>query len=537
MKHTTIKGILRKCSRAISASLIGAALIAGAPLPAAAETVIKAVMDAPLRILDPITTSAFITRNHGYMIYDTLVAMDEHFQVQPQMADWKVSADGLVYTFTLRDGLQWHDGQPVTAEDCVASLNRWAQRDAGGQMLFAATKELKATGPNTFTLTLNEPVTFVLSVLGKTATNVPFMMPKRVASTPATEPITDYTGSGPFKFSKDEFKPGVKAVYLKNEKYVSRKEPSSWAAGAKPVKVDRVEWLVMPDAQTAVTALESGEIDYLMDPQFDLLKLLEGDKDIVIGFPNEFGYQLNVRMNFKTPPFNDVKARRAVLLALKQESFLAAIAGNPKFYKVCGAMFTCGTPYATDIGSEPFVKGNGMAEAKKMLKESSYNGAPIRIVQPTDTNSLKTQPVVAAQLLREAGFNVELVPLDWAAALALRNNPKPASEGGWNLFFSAMGGADAMNPIINPYMAASPKTPSVGWPDMPEIEALRIKFARAKTEDERKSIAQDLQRVALEQVLYVPLGQLGTSAAWSVKLKNVAKGPIAPYFWNMEKAK
>lgn len=521
----------------LAAAALATATLLAAPAAALAATTIRAVMHAPLRILDPVTTTAYITRDHGYMVYDTLVATDENFEVRPQMADWKVSPDNLVYTFTLRDGLEWHDGKPVTAEDCVASLNRWSRKDGMGQKLFSFVKEVKATGPKSFTLTLKEPVAFVLQALGKPSSLVPFMMPKRIADIPPTEPITEAVGSGPFKFVKEEFKPGVKAVYVKNEKYVPRREKTSWAAGGKVVKVDRVEWVVMPDAQTAVNALAAGEIDYIDEPQIDLLKLVSDDKSVVIGYPNEFGLQVVGRMNFLHPPFNDVKARRAAMLALKQENFLAAIAGDPKFYKTCGAMFVCGTPLATDVGSEAVVKGNGMAEAKRLLKESKYDGTPIRIIHPTDVNTQKTQPVVAAQLLREAGFKVDLIALDWQAALALRNSQKPASEGGWNMFFSAWGGADASNPLTNPPLNASGKNGSAwaGWPDDPDIEALRDKFGRARTLPERKAIAEQLQRLALERVIYVPLGQLATPAAWSAKLRNVPKGPAAPYFWGVEK--
>jgi peptide/nickel transport system substrate-binding protein len=522
--------------KAVGATVLGVALAILAPMNAAATT-IRAVMHAPLRVLDPIASTTFISRDHGYMIYDTLVAMGEKFEVRPQMANWTVSSDGLAYTFSLRDGLAWHDGQAVTAEDCVASLTRWGKRDATGALLFSFVRELKATDAKTFTLTLKEPVTFVLTALGKPSSNVPFMMPKRVASTPHTEAITDYTGSGPFKFVKEEFRPGVQAVYIKNEKYVPRTEPVSWASGGKVVKVDRVEWVVMPDAQTAVNALASGEIDYLEGPQYDLLKLLEGDDSVVVGYPNEFGYQLNGRMNFLTPPFNDVKARRAAMLALKQENFLAAVAGSPKYYKACGAMFVCGTPYATDVGSESLVKGNGMAEARRLLKESSYDGSVIRIIHPTDVVSVKTQPVVAAQLLREAGFKVELASSDWAASFALRANQKPAKEGGWNMFFSAWGGADVMNPLISQYLAATGKNAAAGWPEDADIEALRTKFARAKTDAERKSVATELQKLAFERVIYLPLGQLATPDAWSSKLRNVPKGPASPHFWSVEKTK
>ena len=269
----------------------------------AADKTITAVMHADLRVIDPILTTAYITRDHGYMVYDTLVATDSNFKIEPQMADWKVSDDKLTYTFTLRDGLKWHDGTPVTAEDCVASLKRWAKVDGMGQKLMDFTASLEATDAKTITLKLKEPYGQVLDSIGKPSSRVAFMMPKRLAETPPDKPIPEQIGSGPFKFVQAEFQPGVKAVYVKNKDYVPRKEPASWTAGGKVVKVDRVEWVTMADAQTAMNALQSGDIDFVENPSFDTLSLLEADKDIKVETLNKFGFQTLGRMNFLYPPF------------------------------------------------------------------------------------------------------------------------------------------------------------------------------------------------------------------------------------------
>src|SRR5437660_1817296 len=260
------------------------------PPPADAKT-ITAVMHSDLRIIDPIITTAYITRDHGYMVYDTLLATDSNFKIQPQMADYKVSDDKLTYTFTLRDGLKWHDGAPVTAEDCVASLQRWGKRDGMGQKLMNFVASIDATDAKTITLKLKEPYGLVLESIGKPSSTVPFMMPKRIAETPADKAIPEQIGSGPFKFVAAEFQPGVKAVYEKNRDYVPRKEPPSWTAGGKVAKVDRVEWITMPDAQTAVNALQSGDLDFIEDPPWDLLPVLAANPDIKIDTLNKFGFQ------------------------------------------------------------------------------------------------------------------------------------------------------------------------------------------------------------------------------------------------------
>jgi peptide/nickel transport system substrate-binding protein len=507
------------------------------PQAMAAGKTITAVMHSDLRVIDPGLTTAYITRDHGYMVYDTLVATDANFKIQPQMADWKVSDDKLTYTFTLRDGLKWHDGPPVTAEDCVASLKRWGRNDGMGQKLMDFTASIEATDPKTITLKLKEPYGLVLESLGKPSSLVPFMMPKRLAETEPGKAIAEQIGSGPFKFIQAEFQPGVKVAYEKNKDYVPRKEAASWTAGGKVVKVDRVEWITMPDAQTAVNALQSGDIDFVENPSFDLLPMLETNKDLKVETLNKFGFQTLGRMNFLHPPFDNVKVRRAAFLAMSQKPVLDALVGNDKYYKICGAVFICDTPLATEVGAETLVKGNGMAEAKKALAESGYDGTPIAIMAPGDVVTLKAQPIIAAQLLREAGFKVDLQATDWQTVVTRRASQKPIKEGGWNMFFTNWVGADVSNPVANVSIGGrGTKGGWFGWAEDAKIEQMRDAFARAGSADEQKKIAADLQKYAYEQVIYVPLGQYLAPSAWRKSLSGVLDGPATPVFWNIDKS-
>jgi peptide/nickel transport system substrate-binding protein len=528
-------------TRPTIASSITLAVLALLSAPAsqavAAGKTITAVMHSDLRVIDPGITTAYITRDHGYMVYDTLVATDSSFKIQPQMADWKVSDDKLTYTFTLRDGLKWHDGAPVTAEDCVASLKRWGRVDGMGQKLMDFTASLEATDPKTITLKLKEPYGLVLESIGKPSSYVPFMMPKRLAETPPGKTIPEQIGSGPFKFVQAEFQPGVKAVYEKNKDYVPRKEPPSWTSGGKAVKVDRVEWITMPDAQTAVNALQSGDIDFMENPSFDLLPVVSANKDIKIETLNKLGFQTLGRMNFLYPPFDNVKVRRAAFMAMNQKNVLDALVGNPEYYKTCGAVFVCGTPLATEAGSESLVKGNGMADAKKLLAESGYDGTPVVIMAPGDVVTLKAQPIVAAQLLRDAGFKVDVQATDWQTVVGRRASQKPPKEGGWNMFFTNWVGADVMNPVVNVSISGKGKNGGwFGWPDNPKMEEMRDAFARASSPEEQKEIAADIQKEVFDQVIYIPLGQYFAPSAWRKSLTGVLDGPATPVFWNIEKS-
>ena len=520
---------------ALSVALTSLAAVSQAV--AAGKKTVTAVMHSDLRVIDPLFTTAYITRDHGYMVYDTLLATDSSFKVQPQMADWKVSDDKLTYTFTLRDGLKWHDGTPVTPEDCIASLKRWGKNDNMGQKLMDFTASIEPIDAKSFALKLKEPYGLVLESIGKPSSYTPFMMPKRLAETPAGQQIKEQIGSGPFKFVQAEFQPGVKAVYEKNTDYVPRTEPSSWTAGAKVVKVDRVEWITMPDAQTAVNALQSGDIDFMENLPFDLLPVLEANKDLKVDVLNKFGFQTLGRMNFLYPPFDNIKVRRAAFLAMKQKDVLDALVGNAKYQKVCGAIFICDTPLESDVGAESLVKGNGMAEAKKLLAESGYDGTPVVVMAPGDVVTLKAQPIVAAQLLRDAGFKVDLQATDWQTVVARRASQKPPKEGGWNMFFTNWVAADVSNPVVNASVGGRGKNGGwFGWAEDAKIEELRDKFARSASPDEQKKIAADIQKQAYEQVIYIPLGQYLIPTGWRKSLSGVLDGPATPVFWNIDKS-
>src|SRR5262249_2909742 len=272
--------------------LVSVVVLAGLASPVVAQTTLRVVMHSDLKIVDPIWTTAYISRNHGYMIYDTLFAMDAQGEIRPQMVDtYEVSPDRLTYTLTLRDGLLWHDGTPVTAEDCIASIKRWGAKDSMGQKMMSFVQDFASVNPKTLKIILKEPTGLALQALGKPSSNVPFMMPKRVAETSPNEQIKDFTGSGPFVFKSDEWKPGDKAVYVKFAQYKARSEAPSGLAGGKVARVDRIEWRAIADQQTAINALLSGEIDVIESPLHDLLPVLKQDANVKLVDINPLGLQ------------------------------------------------------------------------------------------------------------------------------------------------------------------------------------------------------------------------------------------------------
>jgi len=518
---------------AFSAACASALLLASAP--AGAQTV-TAVMQSGLRVTDPILTTAYITRNHGYMIYDTLFGMDSHFKIHPQMVGkWSVSDDKKTYTFTLRDGLKWHDGAPVTSADCIASIKRWAQKDTTGQVLMTIVADMKAVDDKTFQVILKKPTSLLLEGLAKVSSRPAFMMPKRIADTPASQPIKEFIGSGPFKFVASEYKPGLRVVYEKNKDYVPRSEPASWTAGGKVVHVDKVEWVTMPDQITAANALLNGEIDYIEQVPFDLLPMLKGRDNVKVEVLDKLGNWTYYRFNHLQAPFDNKLVRQAAMYAIGQEDVLKAMVGNPEYYKTCAAVFGCGTPFASSYGKDEVIQSN-IKKAKELLKKAHYDGAPVVIMHPTDIALASVQPVVIASALRKAGFNVKLKTMDWQTLVSLRDSQKPVSEGGWSIFCSYSILAASGDPFNNTTIASNGKKAWAGWPDVPEIESLRRKFAFATDMAERKAITARIQKLAIDEGVIGPLGQFVVPAAYSTKLSGVLSSPVT-VFWNMKKAK
>jgi len=521
-------GYMRRSTFAFAAAVAAICLAA----PAHAEKTLRAVMHSDLKILDPIWTTAYIVRNHGYMIYDTLFATDAKGEIKPQMVgNYEVSADKLTHTFTLRDGLAWHDGQPVTAEDCVASIKRWSAKDSTGQKLMTFVDGLEVKDAKTFVMKLKSPTGLVLLGLGKPSSNVPFMMPKRVAETDPNTQISDFTGSGPFIFKRDEWKPGDKTVYIRNDKYKPRSEPASGFAGSKIVKVDRVEWRAISDHQQAVNALLAGEIDFIEQPPHDLLPLALADANVKYVDWNVLGNQYTFRPNWTAKPFDNPKVRQALMYAFNQEDFLKAVVGDAKYYKVCNAYFPCGTPLSSDKGLEGMLKSD-FKKAQDLLKEAGYDGTPIVLMHSTDLAVLTNLAPVAKSLMEKAGFKVDMQSMDWQTLVARRSKKDPPNAGGWHAFLTSWVSIDITNPIFAGFMNSACDKAMFGWPCDEGIEKLRDDFARETDPAKQKAIAEAVQVREGQVVTHIPLGQWYLGAAMRKNVDGMLEAP-APLFWNI----
>jgi peptide/nickel transport system substrate-binding protein len=525
----------RVLQTAVTALLAVAAVISPASAQSTPKT-LRFIPQADLRSIDPIWTTAYITRNFGYLVFDTLFALDDKFKPQPQMVDhYTVAGDKLTYSFTLRDGLKWHDGQPVRAADCVASLERWGKRDPFGQQLMEAVGEIKAVDDKSFVIDLKSPFPLLLDALGKLSSNVPFMMPERLAKTDPYKQIPEAIGSGPFKFVKSEWVPGDKVVFVKNTEYVPRKGPPSFAAGGKLAKVDRVEWLYIPDTATAAAALNSGEVDWYEQPPADILPVFAGNKDIVVATVDPLGDQGILRFNHIQPPFNNAKMREAVLNLVNQKDYMQAAAGDPKYWKTCVALFVCGGPLETNAGAEALLHGPNLEKAKELIRQSGYNGEKIVLLDATDQPFVHGQALVTLAALRSAGLNVELQAMDWGTLITRRASKAPIGEGGWNIFHTWSAAPDLASPALNAALRANDGKAWFGWPDDPKLEWLIAQWFKAPDIIGQRKLAAAIQTEAYTgDVPYVPTGQFVIPTAYRSDLHGMIVAPVV-FMWNVSK--
>ncbi|MBS7811889.1 ABC transporter substrate-binding protein [Roseococcus pinisoli] len=514
-------------------ALAGPALLS-ARSQAQGRRVIRAVPIGDLRILDPIWTTAYITRNHGYLVWDTLFALDEQGVPRPQMVDsFEVSPDRLTWNFTLRPGMLWHDGGPVRAADCVASIRRWGARDGMGQALMSVTHSLEALDERSFRLVLSRPVAFVLEALGKIDSNVPFMMPERLAQTSPNTAIREMIGSGPFRFLADEWMPGAKVVYERFDRYVPRAEPASGAAGGKVAKVDRVEMSYTPDAATAASGLVTGEFDIVESPAPDLLGMLRRARGVKVGANDPLGYGLFAVLNHLHPPFDKVEARRALMMAIRQADFMQATVGDESPWRECAAVFGCAAQEDArreELGWPPY----DLARARALFAASGYDGRPVLVMDPADLATLHPSALLLAEALRNIGANVNLLAMDWSALVARRSSRAPVDQGGWNLYATNATMTGIATPLTNNFVRNCEQA-SFGWPCDRQISAMSEAWTFETDEARRRSLMTELNRLHIRNVTTIPLGQYRSAIAYREGLRGLIPAP-AVFYWNVEKA-
>jgi peptide/nickel transport system substrate-binding protein len=479
--------------------------------------VLRFLPESDVTILDPIWTTATVTRTHGYLVYDTLYAQDASYVVQPQMVEGHTTEeDGRLWRLTLRPGLRFHDGEPVRARDVVPSIRRMAARDAFAAALMEATDELSAVSDRVVQFRLKRPFPLLPAALGKTGTSMPCIMPERLALTDPNKQVSEIVGSGPFRFKPDERVVGARVTYERFADYVPRPDGvASFTAGPKRAFFDRVEWHVIPDPSTKANALTANEADWWDNPPTDLLPLLRGRPGINVAVIDP---SLNIgcmRFNTLYPPFDNPAIRRAVLGAIDQTEMVEALASaEPALGRVNVGVFSPGTPMATDEGTGVLVGPRDFARVKAELAKAGYRGERVVVLDPSDQADVHTVAAIGADALRQAGMNVDLVTTDWGTLVQRRASRQPPEQGGWNIFFTFIGGTNNFNPASQLGLRGNGDQAWFGWPKAPKLEALRTEWFAATDLAAQQRICAEMQRQFFLDPTYVPLGGVFTSTAY-----------------------
>lgn len=524
--------LLRLAAAALAAAPLF--LAAGASAQPGPGKVLRVAPHADLKTLDPVAASIVITRMHGLMIYETLFAWDSNLQPKPQMVEsFETAPDKLSWTFKLRPGLKFHDGQPVTTKDVIASLGRWMKRDTIGGKLGEYTQGMEVVDDSTFTLKLKRPMALVPFALGSAVGQIPVIMREADATSDPMKPITETIGSGPFRFNRAEWRSGSKIVYDRNPDYVPRSEPADGLAGGRVVKVDRVEWLIMPDAATAAAALQTGEIDIWEQPSQDLIPVVAASKDVKVERYSNLANQVMLRPNHLHPPFDNPKARLALAYATDQADFLAAGFGDEEWWKRCNAYFICGGPNGTEAGTQAYAKPD-LDKARQLLKESGYKGEKLVLSTSNDIAPIGRMAEVAAAQLKTVGFNIDLQFADWGAVTTRQQNRNPPAQGGWNLFVTYASGATMQSPLTNIGTNMACERAWSGWPCDAEAETLRGAVVDAPDDASGKLAVEMLHKRLAEMQPYRVLGQFDQPYARRTNVAGVLQAPVM-LFWNVEK--
>jgi len=499
--------------------------------------VLRFIPYADLNTLDTLWTTVDITRDHGYLIYDTLYGADDTLVPRPQLAEGHVfEPDNRACTITLRSGTRFHDGEPIRAQDCVASLRRWARRDPFGATLMEATEELSAPDDRTIRFRLRTPFPLLPMALGKASVPVCAMMPERLANTDPFRQVTELIGSGPFRFKADERVPGSLNVYTKFERYVPRNEaPRGWTSGGKAVHFDRVEWRTMPDPSTATNALLAGEADWQEYAYHDQLPLLRRGRNVRVQVLDRTGFVCMVRMNHLQAPFNDPAIRRALWHALDQTQFMQAIVGPGErdLYHVPLGFFCPGTPMASDAGLEALTSPRSVERSRAALREAGYRGEPVVLMIPSTSSAGPPIGAVMEDLLKRVGMAIEVYSVEFNAMLQRRNRKGPVAEGGWSLFVTNWSGADWLDPAGHISLRGNGEAGYAGWATLPRIEELRTAWFRAPDLAAQQAICREIQLEAMREVPYYPVGQFLQPTAYRANLTGVQEGFAT--FWNVRR--
>lgn len=471
--------------------------------------------------LDTHTNTTTATSNLAKNIFETLVTMDSNYVVQPMLADsWEIKEDGRVIEFKLREGVKFHNGEPMTAKDVVASMNRWLENSSSAAETFdeASFSEIDE---HTVKLEMSKPTSTALVVLAYSGGELASIMPASVIENIEGDKLTEYIGTGPFKF--ESWKQDQQIHLKKYEEYASREEPADGLAGKKEALVDDLYFKFVADSSTRLAGIQSGEYDVAHSIPYDSTDQLKNNKNIKLySSPNTI---LNIYFNKKKGLFANQAARDALAAGIDKEAILKASFGDPENYEKTHhmMMYHQEGQWNSDVGKDEY-NIHDVNKAKELFKEAGYNGEKITIMATRDYEFVYSSAVVLQEQLKQMGIDTDIEVYDWPTFVDKRENPE-------NYDITIIPNTAKPEPSSLAFM----RSDFTGWTDSEELDALLEDFRRAPSLEEAQKKYNDLQAWFIDYKPIVKIGDVNSIYASRDNISEIAYVDGAIY-WNVEKS-
>jgi peptide/nickel transport system substrate-binding protein len=483
--------------------------------------VLKVVAQSSITSIDCMYACPAVAMGISQHIFEPMFAFDGDGIPQPVMVDrWSASDDGKVWTLRLRDGLKFHNGQPVTAEAVANSFMRAAPSAAGLSFLLDALESDGVSTPDDLTVEMKfrDPIG-ILPELFSFPWPPANVYPADIAKIPSSEDVGEenYIGSGPYELVLWER--GNRLAVERFDGYVPRTVTSSGMAGRKHAYLDRIEWLQIPAEETKIAGLKTGEWDVVENAGLDFFNELDENPDIEIArYPF---HQSVMPFNTSHPPTDNKLIRQAIQAAVDVDTFMSAL-GPKEIWFPCPAHYYCGTALESRVAEE-FYDQNNAAKARQLMEQAGYDGTPIKILNPTDYATIRFSGEVMKRVLEDVGFNVEMPAMDWATVYSTASNTDEWNlYGSWGVFWAAP------SPVAD--VTLSSTFPPMDWSN-DEAKQLRIDYARAGDSQERTRIIDRVQEILYDEVPFIRLGQWSAIHPYRSWVKNFTV-PAAPVYFD-----
>jgi peptide/nickel transport system substrate-binding protein len=508
----------------VTVALLSVLLLLAGPVPAGAQGeprtggIFKAAMIGEPPSLDLHTTTAVITQEITWHVYETLFTYDRHFNPIPMLAEGYTVADGgRRYTIKLRQGVRFHNGKEMTSADVVPSLRRWGKLATPGKAVFKGVEAVEAKGPYEVVIHLKEPSAVLLDGLAR-PNNAAAIYPKEVIDAAGEAQVREFIGTGPYRFV--EHKPDRHIRVARFKDYVARADAPDGYGGRRTAYADEILFMPVPEVTVRLSGVETGEYHYgqqIKQDQYDRVRTMR-EVDAQVIKPANWSTAV---MNHKQGLMTDRRIRQAFQAALDMEPIMAAGFGHKDFYRVDGSiMFVEQPQWHSKAGGDLYNQKN-RAKAQRLLRDAAYAGQPVRWVTTREYEWMYKNALVAKQQLEDTGFKIDLQVVDWATLVQRRNKPEL-----WDVF------STGFSFTADPALATSLQCNWPGWWCLDEKDRAMEALARETDPKKRRVLVERAQQLFYEDVGRIKFGDSFSLAAVRKEVRNLRAVPWLA-FWNV----